>query len=907
MIDTKKNGLTAPPYTLEIDDILAQLDSSREGITSEEAKIRLSHYGLNQLKVTKHRSSLIRFFSQFHNALIYILIIAACATFLLGKYLDTVVISALVIIDALIGFYHEGKAEHALEAVKKMLSPEAHVMRDKRRISIPAEQIVPGDVIMLQSGDKVPADMRLIQVKNLQISEAILTGESLPVEKNIAVFIKDTPLGDQANMVFSGTLVTYGQALGVVVTTGKNTQLGQISEMLSTVETLETPLLRKMTTLGRWLSGVIILMTSCLFFYGYFIYGYRLDEMFIAAVSIAVAAIPEGLPIILTVTLSIGVQRMAKRHAIIRRLPAVETLGSVSVICSDKTGTLTRNELTVQSIALADETLSVTGVGYFSPGEFFSDGTQVMPEEHTDFLALCKGGILCNTAEFHLPDDGNERKLLGDPTEGALLALGSKAGLDYSTLRKKHPLIDSIPFESEHRFMATLHHDTPDQAVIYVKGAPEAILARCTMQQNKGKTETIEHEKWHNIIEKHAQNGERVLAIAYKPADYHQEKLVYEHVSTDLILLGIVGMMDPPREEVIQAVRECIHAGILVKMITGDHASTALAIAHMIGIADNGKTLTGAELDSLDDNALKECIAGINVFARAAPEHKLRLIKSLQSLNHVIAMTGDGVNDAPALKRADIGVAMGIKGTEVAKESSEMVLTDDNFASIVAAVKEGRTVFDNLKKAISFLLPINGGESLSLIVAILFGFTLPISPIQILWVNMVSSVTLGMSLAFEPHEPGVMQRPPVQKHEAFLTHVLVWRIVFVSLVFLAGIFGVFQWGISQHASLEVSRTLAVNALVILEVFYLFSSRYIHGPSLTAKGIRGTPAVLIAVGLVALLQFIFTYTPVMHYLFNSQPLNLMQAMLIILIGIAGFFFFEAEKLSALYLRNIHRRE
>lgn len=889
-------------HALPIEKIFSDFNTSAQGITQEKALANREKYGINQLTQTNKRLALKRLFNALNNTLILVLITAAILTFILGKYLDTSVIIAIVIINTIIAFVQEGKAERAIEMVRKMLSEKATVIRDNEKITIAAKDIVPGDIVFLQSGDKVPADLRLFETKNLKISEAILTGESYPVQKNTSILPENTELLDRSNMAYSGTLVTYGQGTGVVVAIGNYSAIGHISSMLKKVISLETPLIKKMRSFSTKLTYLIVISAFIIFVFGYFLHRYTFDEMFIIAITIAVAAIPEGLPIILTVTLAIGVERMAKRHVIIRRLPAVETLGSVSIICSDKTGTLTQNEITAQFVSLGNKDIHISGVGYFATGDFSINGKVFTPSSH--FKQLCKASVISNTAKFRYNPKTSSQELIGDPTEGALLTLAQKAGLDYKELRKQFPLIDSIPFESEHSLMATLNKTPENSQIIFIKGAPETILKRAKFEYDANeKLQPIDFNKWQEITKKRAQNGERVLLIAQKIPSDAMNKLTFSDIEDDLIVLGLVSMIDPPRDEVIDAVKECHQAGIITKMITGDHAITAQAIASIIGITDNDKVLTGTELDNMTDDELRLIIKDVNVFARATPEHKLRIVTSLQNLNYTIAMTGDGVNDAPALKRADIGVAMGHKGTEVAKEASEMVITDDNFASIVKAVKEGRTVFTNLKKAIIFLLPINSGESLSIIIAVLFGLTLPITPLQILWVNMVSSVTLAMSLAFEPHEHDVMHRPPMKHKASFLSKKLIWRIFYVSIVFVMGIFGIFKFAILKGEDIETARTLGVNTLVILEVFYLFSSRYMYGASLTLKGIRGTPAVLWAVSIVAILQLLFTFTPIMNYLFHTRPLNIYESILILVIGVTGFFLFEAEKLLTLNNKQI----
>ncbi|CAG1009375.1 H+-transporting ATPase [Burkholderiales bacterium] len=874
------------------DEACAQLVTSIHGLSHVEAARRLAAHGPNRLPPPKRRSALARFAAQFHNVLIYVLLAAVAVTAALGHYVDSGVILAVVLANTVIGFLQEGKAEAALEAIRNMLSLTAVVLRDGRRREIPAEELVPGDIVFLASGDKVPADLRLVEARSLRVEEAALTGESVAVEKDIAPVATDAPIGDRRSMVYSGTLVTYGQAKGLVVATGEATEIGRIGRLLAGVEELATPLLRKMAVFARWLTGTILASAAALFAFGVLARGFSAAEMFTAAVGLAVAAVPEGLPAILTVTLAIGVQRMAGRQAIIRRLPAVETLGSVTVICSDKTGTLTKNEMPVQRVVTAERIFEVGGAGYGPHGGFGVDGAEVAPQDAPELADIARAALLCNDAVLHERDDG--WKLEGDPTEGALLTLALKAGLDRQFENSSLPRVDAIPFESEHRFMATLHHDHAGHAFVFVKGAPERLLQMCSKERAAGEDRPLDADRWYQQIEALAAAGQRVLALAAAPIEKGQRDLTFAHVEQGLTLLALVGIIDPPREEAIAAVAKCRAAGIRVKMITGDHGVTARAIGAAMGIGDGRHALTGAQIEELDDAALRGAVREVDVFARASPEHKLRLVQALQAEGEIVAMTGDGVNDAPALKAADVGVAMGLKGTEAAKEAAEMVLADDNFASIAHAVEEGRTVYDNLKKAITFLLPINGGESLSLVIAVLLGLTLPITPVQILWVNMVSSVALAMVLAFEPTEREVMRRRPRPPGEPILSGFLMWRVVLVSGLFMAGIFGMFELALMRGAPIEEARTIAVNTLVAMEVFYLFSVRYLRAQSFTFEGVKGTKPVLIAVFAVFALQLLFTYAPFMETFFHSRPLSFATGLQIVAVGVALLVLLEIEK-------------
>ena len=874
------------------DEIMQLFSVDRYGLGGSEAERRLEQYGPNRLPPPKRRGPLLRFLSQFNNVLIYVLLAAAAVTAVLAHWVDTGVIIAVVLINALVGYVQEGKAEKALDAIRDLLSPQATVIRDGHQTVISAESLVPGDLVLLQSGDKVPADLRLYRSKNLRIEEAALTGESVPVEKSITPVAETADLGDRSCMAYASTLVTYGNGAGVVVATGVQTEIGHISALLGEVSQLTTPLLRQIGSFGRRLTGIILILALCTSLYGILVWNNTVDEMFLAAVGLAVAAIPEGLPAIITITLAIGVQRMAGRNGIIRLLPAVETLGTVSVICSDKTGTLTRNEMTVQTIATTQLLLEVTGVGYDPHGSVQLNGTDMNPDEVPELIELARAGLLCNDSEVAL--SGNEWKLSGDPTEGSMITLAMKCGLDPAFQKEELPRTDTIPFESEHRFMATLHHDHAGHGFIYVKGAPERILEMCNRQRVMGDDRPLDIAYWERSIEELARRGQRILALAFRAAGADQRELRFDHVDGDLTLLGLVGIIDPPRSEALEALRQCKTAGIRVKMITGDHAVTAQAIAEQMGIGVGGRVLTGRELEQMSETELQKQVLQMDVFARASPEHKLRLVEALQSRGIVLAMTGDGVNDAPALKRADVGVAMGIKGTEVAKEAAEMVLADDNFASIINAVEEGRTVYDNIKKSILFILPTNGAEAFTLVAAIILGYQLPITPVQILWVNMITAVTLALSLAFEPPELDIMRRPPRDPNEAILSGFLIWRILYVSLLMVSGIFGLFLWLRSGGSDIETARTVAVNTLVLFEAFYLLNTRYIRRSACSRSGLLGSRKVLLAIALVVGFQLLFTYLPWMQQLFHTTSLDAATWGVMLLVSCSVFFVVEAEK-------------
>jgi len=845
-----------------------------------------------------------RFLLQFHNILIYVLLACAAVTAALAHWVDTGVIVAVVLANAVIGFIQEGKAEQAMEAIRHMLAPQASVVRGGERRRIDGEQLVPGDIVLLEAGDKVPADLRLIGAHGMSVQEAILTGESVPVAKSIQPVASDAPLGDRACMAYSGTLVAGGQGKGVVAGTGAYTEIGRISGLLARVETLNTPLVAQMDVFARWLTVLILLIAGLLLAYGYFVGAHDFGEIFMAVVGLSVAAIPEGLPAVLTITLALGVQAMARRHAIVRRLPAIEAIGSVSVICTDKTGTLTRNEMMVASVLTHRHGFVLGGAGYEPKGALMLDEAPIAPAEHAVLEELARAAVLCNDAA--LRDAGGVWQVEGDPMEGALLAFAGKMDLDARRERAAWTRTDAIPFDARHRFMATLNHDHERRAFVFVKGAPERILSMCRHQRGAGSAiEPLDTAYWTGQAERVAAHGQRVLAFAARPVSPEHTVLEHAEVEGSLVLLGMVGMIDPPRAEAVAAVAECHRAGIRVKMITGDHAATAAAIGRQIGLRNPDTVLTGADLDAMDEARFRQSVLECDIFARTSPEHKLRLVMALQAQGLAVAMTGDGVNDAPALKRADAGIAMGQKGSEAAKEAAELVLADDNFASIVAAVREGRTVYDNIKKVISWTLPTNAGEAMTIIVALLFGMTLPITPVQILWINLITAITLGIALAFEPTEENTMHRPPRARNEALLDGQLVWHIVLVSCLFLAGVYGIFSYAIARGHPLELARTLAVNTLVVMEIFHLFFIRNIYGTSLSWKAVRGTRVIWTVVVAITVAQLSITYLAPLQRIFGTVAVPLAEGLLVIGIGALLFAVVETEKQLRLRLAASRR--
>ncbi len=889
-------------HAVSEDVVLQSLGAIESGLTAAEAARRLAEHGLNRLPEPPRRSAILRFLAHFHNVLIYVLIASAAVTALLQHWVDTGVILAVVVVNAVIGFVQEGRAEQAMEAIRGMLAPRSAVLRDGLRQSVDAAELVPGDIVLVEAGDRVPADLRLIEARRLKAEEAILTGESVPVDKGTAPVADTAVLGDRSSMLFSGTLVAAGAGRGVVAATGTGTQIGRISGLLSEVQTLTTPLVLQMDIFARWLTLFILMIAASLLVYGYFVGHLPFAELFMAIVGLSVAAIPEGLPAVLTITLAVGVQAMARRNAIVRRLPAIETLGSVSVICSDKTGTLTRNEMMAASLATAERVYAVGGDGYAPEGAVRWREADAHPDEHEVLKEFARAAALCNDAALHGAHDG--WRVEGDPMEGALMALAGKITGEGPEPFRAWSRTDAIPFDAAQRYMATLHHDHAGHACIEVKGAPEAVLALCGDQRAAdGRAQPLDDGHWHAMVEELAAEGQRVIAVATRAVPQDHTILNTTDLEGQLTLIGLIGLIDPPRAEAIEAVAECHAAGIRVKMITGDHAATARAIAGLIGLENHARVLTGTDVEAMDDAALAAMVVETDVFARTSPAHKLRLVTALQSRGLTVAMTGDGVNDTPALKRADVGIAMGRKGSEAAKQAAEFVLADDNFASIAAAVREGRTVYDNIKKVISWTLPTNAGEATTIIVALFAGLALPITAVQILWVNLITAVTLGLALAFEPSEPGTMRRPPRPRDEPLLTGELIWHIVLVSTLFLAAVFGMYFYAIDRGDPVALAQTIAMNTLVVLEISHLFFIRNIHGTSLTWDAAKGTKVVWACVVAVTVAQFAITYLPALQSVFGTQPVPLTDGLLMLAIGAVFFALVEMEKKMRLAFRRL----
>ena len=886
-------------HSLPTDTITKEFSSDlQKGLTPEEAKQRLQQFGGNTLTEKQGISAWMRFLLQFHQPLIYILIAAGVITAALQEWVDSGVIFGVVLVNAIIGYIQESKAESALAALADTMVAEATVLRNGQKKRIPSAELVPGDIVLLQAGDKVPADLRLLKIRDLQVDESALTGESVPVEKAVDALDQGTVLAERKNMAYASAMVTYGQASGLVTATGDQTEIGRISELISSAQDLATPLTRKIAYFSHILLYAILALTAVTVVVGV-LRGQPFFDMFMAAVALAVGAIPEGLPAAVTITLAIGVSRMAKRRAIIRKLPAVETLGSTTVICSDKTGTLTENQMTVQAILAGGVHYEVNGAGYAPLGNIVQqDGG-----DKAESIALTKcllAGVLCNDSLLHEKD--GSWQIQGDPTEGALLASAAKGGFTAKETEAESPRLDSIPFESQHQYMATLHdRDSSKVHVVYVKGAVEQILAKCTGAMDEdGQTTTLHSQQIHQDVSRMASRGLRVLAFACMKVPADIMTIDHEDVATGLTFLGLQGMIDPPRAEAVAAVKTCQTAGITIKMITGDHPATAAAVAGQIGLttsatsdSNNSEVLTGQMLEKLSDDELIAVAEETNVFARATPEQKIRLVRALQANGHVVAMTGDGVNDAPALKQANIGVAMGITGTDVSKEAADMVLTDDNFSSIEAAVEEGRGVFDNLTKFIVWALPTNLGQGLVILTAIFLGITLPILPVQILWINMTTAGFLGLMLAFEPKEPGIMQRQPRNPDTPILTRELSGRIVLVGTLLLIGAFGLFKWELAMGGSIEQARTVAVNTFIIMELFYLFNCRSLT-QSILQLGIFTNMWVFGGVTVMIIVQMGYTYIPLMNRLFQSAPIDTASWARIIFAGLLTFSIVEAEK-------------
>lgn len=887
----KKAIPTAPSWhSLIPENIFRLVNSDENGLSETEAQQRLKKFGPNVLPKKHKVPGILRFLNQFNNILIYVLLASALGTAFLNRWTDASVILAVVIINAIIGFIQEGKAETALDAIQNMLAPNATVLRNGSKFKIPAEKLVFGDVVELQVGDKVSADLYLFSLYSLKIDESMLTGESESVLKRFGKLAKATPLAERTNMAFCGTLVTHGHGFGVVIATGLQTEIGKLSSQLKALPEKQTPLLKKINQFSIWLTISIVILAFASFMVGVYIQHYPMFEMYLAAISLAVAAIPEGLPPIITIAMAIGVKKMARLNTIIRKLPAVETIGSVSVICTDKTGTLTHNEMTVQQICVNHHLFIVTGQGYSPLGEILYQQNKILPTEFPALINLIEAGVLCNLAKIE--EKEGKWNLHGEPTDGALYTLALKAHVSIHDLKETHPTLQILPFTSANQYMACLHSEinTPHKSSIIVKGAPEKLFSMCSMPFE-------EQAKWNKIIEKMAQSGLRVLALASRTLNHIPLTLQEEDLfspQNPLTLLGLVGLSDPPRDSAIDAIEQCKKAGILVKMITGDHVATAMFVARATKLSKDPHVLTGNELDSLSELELQSVIDKIDVFARTSPDQKLRIVQALQANQHIVAMTGDGVNDAPALKCANIGMAMGKKGTEVAKDSAVLVLLDDDFSSIAKAIEMGRCVYDNIQKSLLFILPTSIGEALVVVAAILMGYELPITPLQILWVNMVTTITLALPLAFEPPEKRVMEQKPSRYTRPLFSAFLVHRIILVSILIIAFIFIIYSNYQLAGQSIEYSRTIAVNTLVLFQVVYLWNTRFRTEHSNSLKGFIENKVLFYGITGVIGLQLLFTYFPLFQELFKTNSISLIDWGWMCALAIVFYLLIEFEK-------------
>ncbi|WOF24332.1 HAD-IC family P-type ATPase [Microbacterium betulae] len=877
----------ALPHARTASEVEEALDVSAGGLSSEDAADRLSSAGPNRLPEPRRTHPVLRFLSHFNDTLIYILLGSAVIKAVMGDWLEFWVIAAVALVNAVIGFIQEGRAEKALAGIRGMLSAEASARRDGAWATVPAEELVPGDVVRLAPGDKVPADMRLVQADRLRVDESALTGESVPASKSVDPVPADAGVGDRSSMAFSGTIVSGGQGRGIVTGTGAATEIGRIQALVGDAEALDTPLTKQLDGFAKVLTLVILGMAAVMLAIGRYLHGMPFGELVSAAIGFAVAAVPEGLPALVTITLAIGVQQMARRQAITRKLTAVETLGSVTTVCSDKTGTLTKNEMTVRRIVTPAAEYDVTGLGYDPAGDIVPVGGAVAGP---DLAAILSVGDLCNDA--HIVQDGERWSLVGEPTEGALKVVASKGGSDGSRSTR----VGVLPFDSEHKLMATVHRAPDGSRALLVKGAPDRLLDRSTSQRSDQGRAPLDRARWDAAIDELSGQGLRVLAAARREAGDGDGVDLDDLV--DLEFLGVWGIVDPPRPEAIEAIADCHTAGVRVKMITGDHAGTAFAIAREMGIVDDSRTrvLTGAELEALSQEQLKDVVRDVDVYARTSPEHKIRIVRALQAHDEVVAMTGDGVNDAPALTRADVGIAMGVKGTEATKEAAEIVLADDNFATIRGAIREGRRIYDNLRKSVVFLLPTNGAQSLVILFAVVFGFSLPLTPVQVLWVNMVTAVTLSLALAYEPAERGIMQRPPRAPGGSIISGRELGFVLMVSLLIGGATLAAFFIALGASTGMDQARTIAVTTLALGQLAFLFNCRLLSRSSLTLDALRGNRAVWWAAAALIVLQLIYTYVPAFNGLFGSTPISF--AWWLVPVALALVVFIVVEGLKAL---------
>ncbi|MCI1031066.1 cation-transporting P-type ATPase [Raoultella terrigena] len=876
-------------YQQTVAEVLAQQESRAEGLTSAQAAERLESWGPNALPEKKGKPGWLRFLAHFNDVLIFVLLAAAALTAVMGHWVDTLVILGVTVINALIGHVQESNAEKSLQGIRNMLSSDARVQRGGRHETVATRELVPGDIVILRAGDRVPADMRLIETHSLRVEEAILTGESTVVDKTTDALQGELPLGDRTNMLFSGTTISAGAGVGVVTATGQETELGHINQMMAGIEKHRTPLLVQMDKLGKAIFVIILAMMAALFIFSLALRDIPIGELLLSLISLAVAAVPEGLPAIISIILSLGVQAMARQRAIIRKLPTVETLGAMTVVCSDKTGTLTMNEMTVKAIVTADCCYRVEGDSYEPQGDICLEGSdepvQIKPGSVLE--SWLRTIDLCNDSQI-IKDERGLWGITGGPTEGALKVLAAKAQLAPVDTR----LIAKIPFDSQYKYMATLQQ-IGDEARVLITGAPDVIFAMCRQQMSKQGAVPFELQYWEDEMARFARQGLRMVAAASKPAAAGSATLTHDDLREGLVFLGIAGMMDPPRPEAIDAIHACQNAGIRVKMITGDHPQTAMSIGQMLGITNSSQAMTGYRLEHMDDAELTKVAAEYDIFARTSPEHKLRLVKALQDNGEVVGMTGDGVNDAPALRQADVGIAMGIKGTEVTKEAADMVLTDDNFATIASSVKEGRRVYDNLKKTILFIMPTNLAQGLLIIIALLAGNIIPLTPVLILWMNMATSATLSFGLAFEAAERNAMNRPPRKTGQHVMDAFAVWRVAFVGTMIAVAAFILEAWLAPRGHSPEFIRTVLLQMLVTAQWVYMINCRSSDSFSLN-MGLLRNKGIWLVSGVLLLMQLVIIYVPLMQTMFGTEGLPLRYWFVTLAIGMVMFLVVEVEK-------------
>jgi len=889
-------------YQLRQEDAARELESDLDkGLSSDEVKKRLEKYGTNELKHKEGPTILEMFLEQFKDFLVLILIGASIVSILVGEVADSLVIIGIVIINAALGVFQEFRASKAMEALKKMASPNAKVIRDGERQTIPATELVPGDIVLLETGDYVPADMRLLESVNLKVEEAALTGESVPVEKHAEVTFKDeVGLGDQVNLGFMSTIVTYGRGKGIVTGTGMNTVIGKIAEMIQSVEEEDTPLQRKLAEFGKYLGIACLAICAIVFVMG-MLRGEPLIEMFMTAVSLAVAAIPEGLPAVVTIVLALGMQRMVKQNAIIKKLHAVESLGSTTVICSDKTGTLTQNQMTAVQLYTAGKVYDISGEGYSPKGQITLDGNEVVLGQDKAVAQLLHIAALCNDAKLQREaGEGEESwRMLGDPTEGALIVAAAKAGLTAEELNRQNPRVQEIPFDSKRKLMTTFHRREDGKTFAYTKGAPDILVSLCTqILKPDGTIAPISQEDVQEILDNNramAGKALRVLALAFKPVDKVPESPTPEETERDLVFSGLIGMIDPPRPEAIEAVKVCKEAGIRVVMITGDYKDTAAAIAGDLGIIEQGDpVLTGTELNKLSEEEIREAAAKTNVFARVSPEHKVGIVQALKDRGAIVAMTGDGVNDAPALKRADIGVAMGITGTDVTKETADMVVTDDNFASIVAAVEEGRVIYNNIRKFVFFLLSCNMAEILIIFVAMLLGWPIPLLPIHLLWINLITDAFPALALGMEKKEPNIMQVPPRDPNEPIINRDMRTSIIIQSSVLTFAVLASFYFAWKQYNNVDVARTYAFVTIVVAELLRAYTTRS-ERYTLLRIGVFSNPSMNLATVVSLFMLLIVMLVPALEELFNLEPFRLADWETVLAFALLPFLSGEISKM------------